>query len=68
MQMGCAEVAERIDVLFGMWTPGDSDNIVLDGDPHPPMARGGSLMRFLPNYFGLLVALLFACGLGMPWL
>jgi len=32
-------MAEWIDVLLGMKTPGDPWNIVLDGGPHPLMAR-----------------------------
>jgi len=31
MRLRCANMAERIDVLFGMETPGDARNIVLDG-------------------------------------
>jgi len=37
---GCANTAERIDVLFGMDTIGDSKNIVLAVGPCPPR-RGG---------------------------
>jgi len=33
--VGCAKTAERIDVLFGMETPGNPGNIVLDGVPIP---------------------------------
>jgi len=40
IQAGCAKMTEWIDVLFGMETPGDPRNIVLDEAPHPPMARG----------------------------
>jgi len=36
---GCVKTAERIDVLFGVETPGDRRNIVLDG-VSIPMARG----------------------------
>jgi len=43
------KTAERIDVLFGVETPGDRRNIVLDGSP-PPLTA----MRPLPNYFGRL--------------
>jgi len=32
---GCAKTAERIDILFGMETPGDPRDIALDGDLDP---------------------------------
>jgi len=35
-----AKTAERIDVLFGMETPGDPRNIVLDGVPLARRAKG----------------------------
>jgi len=32
-------MAERMEVLFRVETPGKSRHIVLDGDPNPPMAK-----------------------------
>jgi len=49
---GCAKMAERIDVLFGVETPGDPRNTVLDGGHHPSLRVRGCSMRPLPNYFG----------------
>jgi len=50
MWLGCAKMAEWIDILFGVETPGDPRNIVLDGGPHPPW-HDMSSMQILPNYF-----------------
>jgi len=53
---GCAEMAERINVMFGVEIPGDPRHIVLDGGPHPffptKRGRGRDLMQLLTNYFG----------------
>jgi len=35
-----AKMAEWIEVLFVMWTPGDPAHIVLDGGPDTSMVRG----------------------------
>jgi len=35
------KMAEGIEVLFWIETPGGQRNIVVDGDLDPPMARGG---------------------------
>jgi len=53
-----AKTAERIEVLFGVKTLGNQRNIVLDGGPDPPSARGREVhsMQPLPNHFGLLFA------------
>jgi len=45
-----AKTTERIDVLFGVETPGDPGSILLVGGFHPH--RG---MLPLPNYFGHLL-------------
>jgi len=41
--VGCAKTAERIDVLFGLESPGDPRNILLHGGPHPPRQGEGRL-------------------------
>jgi len=46
-------------VLYGVNILVEPRNIVLDGGPGPPAARGGrDLMQPLPDYFGFL---LFVC-------
>jgi len=51
MRASCAEMAEWIDVLFGMNIPGDPRNVVLDGGPYPHNEGEGSSMQLLPDYF-----------------
>jgi len=34
----CAKMAERIEVLFGVETPGKPRHIILDEGPQPPVA------------------------------
>jgi len=41
MQLGCAKMAEQINILFGVETSGDAGNLVLDGGPHPPRRGEG---------------------------
>jgi len=45
-----AKTAERIDILFGVETPGDPENIVLYWGPYPSQCGGGASMQPLPNY------------------
>jgi len=49
------KIAEQTDVLFGVETPADPRNIVLDEGPHLPRLGGGGSMRPFPNYFGHLL-------------
>jgi len=51
-RLHCAKMAEQIKILFGVNTLGGPRNIVLDGHPDPPKAKGDS-MQPLPDYFGL---------------
>jgi len=54
-RLRCAKTAERIDVLFGVETPGDRKSIKLDGGYHLPRQYEGGSMRPLTNYFGHLL-------------
>jgi len=46
-RLHCARTAEPIKMLFGMNTPGDPWNIVLDVGPDPPQrGEGGPLLNF----------------------
>jgi len=51
-----AKMAEQIEVLFAVETPGGPGNILLDVDPDPLVERGRlrDSIRPLPNYFGSL--------------
>jgi len=44
---GCAKTAERIDVLFGMETPGNPRNTILDGVSIPNGDKGGLNAAFV---------------------
>jgi len=62
-RLWCAETAERIEILFGVKTPGSPGNSLLDGGPDPPR-RGEEkvhLMQPLSNYFGLLLLICVHC-------
>jgi len=50
MHLRCANTVERIEVLLGVETPGDTRNIVLDGSPDFPK----NSMRPVLSYFGHL--------------
>jgi len=52
-RLRCAKAAERIDVLFGVDTPGGSRNILLDRRPD----SATDSMWPSPNYFGHLLLL-----------
>jgi len=51
VSLSCAKAAERIDVLLGVETVGDSRNVVLGGGSSSPTARGRRSMPPSPNYF-----------------
>jgi len=53
-QARCEKAAERINVLFGVETPGDLRNILLDEGPHSPRAKGS--MRPVANLLWPLVS------------
>jgi len=50
-------MAEKIKLLFGMNTLGGPRNIVLDGGPDPPIARGGGFDAAFTKLLWPLVAL-----------
>jgi len=61
-RLHCAKTATQIKMLFRVNTYEDPRNIVLDGGPDPPTARGGGFdVRPFSTYFGLLLRIMFAC-------